>query len=120
MQGFTHLLKTANGTYELNRVVGFFGGVVYVVMTHVYIGWEVFKLGKAFDLTGYCLTFPTGLAAVVGGTAVAVAVKDRNVATSKVIEATGSKPATPPAPAPTPQPELTEDDGALPPEQRIQ
>jgi hypothetical protein len=42
-------------------------------------------------LSVYCLTFPTGLAAVVGGTAGAIAIKDRNVASAKVIEQTGAK-----------------------------
>src|SRR5690349_7963361 len=107
--GLSEALKGLNGGYEVNRIIGAFGGFTYVVGAHVFIAWELI-LGRGFDLTTYCLTFPTGLAAVVGGTAAAVAVKDRNVAAANVIAETGSKPATPPAPAPTVQPGLKPDD----------
>lgn len=90
--GFSGIFRSASGEFEVNRVVGAFGGFTYVVGAHVFLAWEVIHLGKAFDLTAYCLTFPTGLAAVVSGTAAAVAIKDRNVASSKVIEATGVTP----------------------------
>ncbi|MCW1431411.1 hypothetical protein [Novosphingobium sp. JCM 18896] len=106
MKGLTEALKGISGDYELNRLVGFFGGIVYVIGAHIFVGYEVLWLGKPFDLTAYCLAFPGGLAVVAGGTAAAVAIKDRNVAASKVIEQTGSNPATPPAPAPPVQPEL--------------
>lgn len=107
MTGLSNVLRGIGGDFELNRVVGFFGGIVYVIGAHVFVGYEVLWLGKAFDITAYCLAFPGGLAVVAGGTAAAISLKDRNVASSKVIEATGSKPATPPDPAPIPQPELT-------------
>lgn len=112
MTGLTEALKGIGGEFELNRLVGFFGGIVYVIGANLFVGYEVFWLGKAFDLTAYCLAFPSGLAVVAGGTAAAISLKDRNVASSKVIAATGSNPATPPAPAPVAQPDLT--DGDLP------
>ncbi len=31
MQGFTNALRGISGDYELNRLVGFFGGMVYVI-----------------------------------------------------------------------------------------
>lgn len=95
MPGFTQALRGIGGAYELNRLVGFFGGVVYVIGAHVFIGYEVLWLGRAFDLTAYCLAFPGGLAVVAGGTAAAISLKDRNVASSKVIEQTGAVPAPP-------------------------
>lgn len=118
MQGFTNLLRGTGGEYELNRVVGFFGGIVYVIAANFFVWYRVVWKEDEFDLIGYCTAFPAGLAVVAGGTAAAIAIKDRNVASSKVIAQTGSKPATPPAPAPQPQPELV-DDGTLPPEERI-
>lgn len=120
MQGFSNLLRGSGGDYELNRVVGFIGGIAYVAFANFFTWYQVVWKQTEFDITAYCLAFPGGLAVVAGGTAVAVAVKDRNVATSKVVAATGSKPATPPAPAPQVQSELkNENEGELPEEERI-
>jgi hypothetical protein len=96
IRGLSEALRGANGGFEINRLVGFVGGLAYVVGAHVFVAWELI-LGRAFDLATYCLAFPGGLAVVAGGTAAAVAVKDRNVAMSKVIEETGAIPAKPPA-----------------------
>lgn len=106
MSGITEILRGINGSLELNRVVGAFGGLIYVIAVQVFVAYEVIWLGRSFDITAYCLAFAGGLATITTGTAVAVAVKDRNVASSKVIEATGSKPATPPNPAPEAKPEI--------------
>jgi uncharacterized iron-regulated membrane protein len=107
LTGITNVLRGINGHFELNRLVGFVGGMAYVICANVFVGYEVFHLGKSFDITAYCLAFPGGLAVIAGGTAGAIAWKDKAVASAKVTEATGSKPATPPEPAPTPQPGLT-------------
>lgn len=109
----SHIFRGANGEPEVNRVVGAFGGFIYVVCAQVFVAWELI-LGRAFDLATYCLAFPGGLAVIVGGTAGAVALKDRNVATASVISETGSKPATPPAPAPPVQPGLGRPDDPQP------
>lgn len=85
-------LKGIGGEFEINRLVGAFGGVAYIIGAHVFVGYEVLWLGKAFDLTAYCLGFPAGLAVVAGGTAGAIALKDRHVASSKIIEQTGAVP----------------------------
>lgn len=110
MRGLSEALRGANGGYELNRLVGFVGGLAYIVGTHVFVAWELI-LGRAFDLTAYCLAFPAGLAAVAGGTAVAVAVKDRNVASAKVIEQTGAVPTPPPAGPQVPTNRVDEPEG---------
>lgn len=114
MSGFSEILRGINGSVELNRVVGAFGGLIYVIAVQTFVAYEVIWLGKDFDITAYCLAFAGGLATITTGTAVAVAVKDRNVASSRVIEATGSKPATPPAPAPEVKPELVADTTGMP------
>ncbi len=108
----THILRGPNGEFELNRVVSAFGGVAYIIMANVFQGYEVFVAGKEFDVTAYCLAFTGGLAAVVTGGAASVAIKDRNVATAKVISETGSQPATPPQPAPQVNPELASGDAS--------
>lgn len=92
MRGFTQALKGIGGEFEINRLVGAFGGIVYVIGAHIFVGYDVLWVGKDFDLTAYCLAFPSGLAVVAGGTAAAISLKDRNVASSKVIEQTGAVP----------------------------
>lgn len=94
IRGFTELLRGANGGIELNRVVGFIGGLAYIIGAHAYLGWDMWR-GAAFDLTEYCLTFPPGLAVVAGGTALAVSVKDKAVASAKVTGHTGAIPRVP-------------------------
>lgn len=102
---WTEFLRGHNGGLEVNRVVGAIGGLVYILGAHAFVVWEL-MMGRGFDIGDYCTWFPLGLATIVTGTGAGVALKDRQVASAKVIEATGSKPATPPAPAPKAQPEL--------------
>lgn len=97
-------LKGIGGTYELNRLMGAFGTVAYVLGAHGYLYWWVVMQKHDFSLTEYCIAFPGGLAACVGAIAGAVALKDRNVASAKIIHDTGAVPAKPPA-GPSVQPE---------------
>ncbi len=92
MKGLTEALKGIGGNYELNRLVGMFGGIAYTVCANVFVGYEVFWQGREFDITAYCLAFPAGVAAIAGGTAAAISLKDRNVASSRIIEQTGAVP----------------------------
>jgi hypothetical protein len=91
-QGLSNALRGIGGNYELNRLVGALGGLAYIICANVFVGYQVFYLGKDFDITAYCLAFPGGLAVVAGGTAAAISLKDRNVASSKIIEQTGAVP----------------------------
>jgi len=87
-------LKGIGGEYEVQRILGAFGTVVYVVSAPALIWFG--KVTASFD--SFCIAYPAGIAACVGATAGAIALKDRNVATAKVVESTGSLPATPPMP----------------------
>ncbi len=87
----TNALKGIGGQYELNRLVGAFGGIAYIVGANAFVAWDLHK-GRGFDITAYCLAFPGGLAAVIGAIAGAVVWKDKGVATAKVIEQTGGQP----------------------------
>jgi hypothetical protein len=82
IEKLSSIFKGVNGGYEVNRFIGAVGGIVYIVGAHVFVAWDMAK-GHAFDLVAYCLAFPGGLAAVVGGTAGAVALKDSYVARAK-------------------------------------
>lgn len=79
----THALKGVNNQFEINRLVGAFGATAYVIGAHVYIAYDVMWKGRAFNVTEYCLAFPTGLGVAVGAIAGAVALKDRQVAMAK-------------------------------------
>lgn len=103
---WTEFLRGHNGGVEINRLVGFIGGLAYIVSAIMFQWWN----WESFDVTAFCLAFSGGLAAIVGGTAGAVALKDRNVAAAKVVEKTHSKPSTPPAEAPKTQPDEADGD----------
>lgn len=90
--GLLNALRGIGGDFELNRVVGFFGGVAYVICGNFFVWYETVWLAKDFDITAYCLAFPGGLAVIAGGTAGAVAWKDKAVASAKVTEQTGTIP----------------------------
>lgn len=76
----THAFKGPNGEFEIARLTGAVGGLAYVVGANVFVAFEVFHKGRAFDLVAYCTAFPAGLAAVLVAIGGAVAIKDRNVA----------------------------------------
>jgi len=99
IKGLSNALRGIGGDFELNRLVGAFGGVAYVVGTHGFVVWNLYA-GREFDLVAYCAAFPAGLGVVVGSIAGAVSLKDRQVARAKVIEQTGAAPATPSDPTP--------------------
>jgi hypothetical protein len=94
--GITNALRGQGGEFEINRVCGAFGTIIYVLGTHAFIFWNM-RNGEKFGVTEYCLAFPGGLAVCVAAIAGAVTVKDRGVATAKVISETGAVPAPPPA-----------------------
>jgi uncharacterized membrane protein AbrB (regulator of aidB expression) len=97
----SNMLKGLGGEFEINRVVGALGSVVYIVGAHGFVGWNMWH-GEKFNLTEYCIAFPGGLAVCVGAIAGAVALKDRQVATAQIIRDTGAVPTAPPAGPPVP------------------
>lgn len=80
-------LKGISGEYEVNRLVGAFGVVAYVIGANVFVAVDVIASGREFDVTAYCLAFPGGLGVALGALAGAVAWKDKGVANAKAIEA---------------------------------
>lgn len=99
MKGLSNALRGIGGQYELNRLVGAFGGIAYIVCANAFVAINIHK-GNGFDVTAYCLAFPGGLAAIVGAIAGAVSWKDKGVASAKVIEQTGAAPGTAPVSPP--------------------
>lgn len=85
------MIKGINGTPELNRVIGAFLGVCYGFGSLGFTAWNMAN-GHQFDVVAFCASFSGGAALLAGGTAGAIAVKDRNVASSKIIEQTGAIP----------------------------
>lgn len=82
-----HALKGIGGEFEITRVVGALGATSYILCANGFVIWDVIHLGRPFDLTAYCLAFPSGLGVVVAAIAGSAAVKDRNVATARLTSA---------------------------------
>ncbi len=75
-------LKGIGGTYEVQRVIGAFGSITFIVMAPALV-WAG-KIVASFD--SFCLAYPAGIATCIGATAGAIALKDRSVAKAKVTE----------------------------------
>jgi hypothetical protein len=84
--GLSNALRGIGGEFEITRVVGFFGGVAYILGANGFVAWNMLE-GRAFDLTAYCVAFPSGLGVMVAAIAGSASVKDRNVAVAKATEA---------------------------------
>lgn len=85
-------LKGITGEYEIQRILGAIGTLVYVTMAPAFV-WA----GKVTaTLDTFCLAYPAGLGVCIGATAGAIALKDRQTATAKVIQDTGAVPVAPP------------------------
>ena len=83
----TQALKGIGGEFEATRLLGAFGAAAYIIGANAFVWWNVVHLGHEFNVTEYCLAFPTGLGVAVGSIAGAVAIKDRNVATARLTSA---------------------------------
>lgn len=85
-------LKGIGGEYEIQRIIGGFGSVVFIVATPTLVATGIMDA----SVEAFCLAYPAGIAACIAATAGSIALKDRNVATSKVIQDTGAIPVAPP------------------------
>ena len=92
----TEFLRGANGGIEVNRLVGFMGGLAVIVGSLGFQGWDMWR-GEAFRVSDFCLSLAGAVSLLTGGTGVAVALKDRQVAMAKVIDRTNSVPVRPSA-----------------------
>ncbi len=75
-------LNGINGEPEIQRIIGAFGSVVFIVSAPALV-WAG-KIQASFD--SFCLAYPAGIAACIGATAGAIALKDRQVAKAKAEE----------------------------------
>lgn len=72
-------LKGVGGEFEVQRVLGAVGTLVYIVTAPALV-WAG-KVVVSFD--SFCLAYPAGIAACLGATAGSIALKDRQVAKAK-------------------------------------
>lgn len=72
-------LKGIGGEYEVQRIIGAFGSVVFIVSAPALV-WAG-RIQASFD--SFCLTYPAGIATCIAATAGAIALKDRQVAKAK-------------------------------------
>jgi hypothetical protein len=90
-------LRGISGEFEVQRILGAVGTLVYTVTAPLFVAIGTIK---GVSLTEFCLAFPSGLAACVGATAGAIALKDRQVAAAQVVRDTGALPTQPKEPTP--------------------
>lgn len=83
MSGLTNALRGIGGEFEVQRIIGAFGSVVFIVNAPALV-WAG-KIQVSFE--AFCLAYPAGIAACIGATAGAIALKDRSVAKAKATEA---------------------------------
>ena len=76
----TSALKGVSGEFEIQRILGGFGTVIYSIVTPVFVAAGTIK---DVSLTEFALAYPAGLAACIGATAGAIAVKDRATAAAR-------------------------------------
>lgn len=86
--GLSNALRGIGGEYEVQRILGALGTLTYTIAVPAFVAF-----GKFGDVstTEFCLAYPGGLAACIGATAGAIAIKDRSVASAKVIEKEAAK-----------------------------
>jgi len=94
MKGLSNALRGIGGEFEVQRVLGAIGTLTYTAVVPAFIALGIIK---DTSVTEFCLAYPGGLAACIGATAGAIALKDRQVAIAKVTAETGAVPAPPPA-----------------------
>lgn len=106
LKGLTNALRGIGGEFEVQRVLGAAGTTVFMVAAPAFV-----LIGVIDDVsfTEFCLAYPGGLAACIGATAGAIALKDRQVAVAKTISETGAVPTPPPAGPPVPTEPKPED-----------
>lgn len=79
--------KGISGEYEVQRILGAFGTIVYVVTAPALV-WA----GKVTaSLDSFCVTYPVGLGICIGACAGSIALKDRSVAKARAVERSGEK-----------------------------
>lgn len=91
--GLSQAIRGIGGGYEIQRILGAVGTTVYVVAAPAFMAFGTIK---EVTLTEFALAFPAGLAACITATAGAIAIKDRNVASAKVKEASSNSEGTVP------------------------
>lgn len=72
-------LKGIGGEYEVQRIIGAFGSIVFIVSAPALV-WAG-RIQASFD--SFCLAYPAGIATCIAATAGAIALKDRQVAKAK-------------------------------------
>lgn len=71
----TQALKGIRGEFEISRILGALGTVTYIVLAPLLV-WTG-RVTVTFDT--FCIAYPAGLAACLGASAGAIALKDRQV-----------------------------------------
>lgn len=81
------ILRGLGGDFEIGRVSLAIGGMFAVLSP---IGFEIYEVGwngGHFDVTAWCLAYPAGLVALVGGGVFVIGNKEKQVAVARLTAA---------------------------------
>lgn len=99
--GISNILKGIGGDFEIGRVSLAIGGLFAVSSPIAFEIWEMGWKNGHFDVTAWCLAYPTGLVALVAGGVFAIGNKEKQVASAQTVRDTGSLPGKAPTDGPT-------------------
>jgi hypothetical protein len=84
----SNILKGTGGEFEIGRVSLAIGGFFAVSSPIGFEIWEMGWKGGHFDVTAWCLAYPTGLVALVTGGVFVIGNKEKQVAVARLTAAT--------------------------------
>lgn len=76
-------LRGISGEFEVGRLLLAAGGASAIVFPVLFVAWDVMVMGRAFDVTAFCLAYPGGLSALVAGGVISIGSKDKSVAVAR-------------------------------------
>lgn len=88
--GFTNIFKGFNGQFENTRTLGAIGVLSFIAVANGLLIYQCGWLQKPFDITAYCLAFPSGLGAAVTAIGLTAGQKDNKVAQAQATSAASS------------------------------
>lgn len=88
MSAFTNMLKGITGQLEIGRMFLAGGGTLAITSPIGFQVWDMATNGAHFDVTAWCLAYPSGLATLGGVGVYAIGKKDKSVAQAKEIDPT--------------------------------
>lgn len=82
-----NILRGVGGEPEIGRVLLVVGVAATIIVPPIYLLIDMAHNGWHFDITAFCVAYPAGIVALVGGGVLAIASKEKSVAQARSIVA---------------------------------